>query len=51
MKIKVHFILGGISEAGYRHFDLASLCLGSNGFSVVILGVLITVRFKEKGKK
>ncbi len=48
MKIKVHFILGGISKAGYRHFDLASLCLGRNGFSVVILGVLITVRFKER---
>lgn len=51
MKIKVHFILGGISDAGYRHFDLLSLTTGSNGFTLVLLGVLITVRFKDKNKK
>jgi len=51
MKIKVHFILGGISKAGYRHFDLASLTLGSNGFAVAILGILITVEFKERSEQ
>ncbi len=47
MKIKIHFIFGGISEGGYRHFDLASLAIGSNGFSVVILGVLIIVKLRK----
>ena len=51
MRIKVHFILGGISDAGYRHFDLASLAIGRNGFTLVLLGLLITVRFKDKNKK
>jgi len=48
MKIEIHFIFGGISKAGYRHFDLASLTLGSNGFAVAILGILITVEFKKR---
>lgn len=48
MKIKINFILGGKSDGGYRHFDLLSLTLGSNGFGIVILGILITVRFKNK---
>ena len=50
MKIRVHFIFGGISEAGYRHFDLLSLSIGSNGFALVLLGVLITVRFKKRSE-
>ena len=49
--IKFRWAFGTLSKAGYRHFHLLGLTLGKNGFTLALLGVLLTVRLGDVKNK
>lgn len=41
---KINYKFGYLSKEGYRHFPVMYIALGNNGFSLFILGVIITAK-------
>lgn len=45
MKTKIEYSFGKLSSQGYRHYPFLYLAHGRDGFTLAVLGIIITIKF------